>query len=214
TALRAAARELRGVGDPVAASAETGGRPPEGASVAEAPMEQPEATPAREAIAQDLAREPALAGAVRQMSVENWTLTNAQAAGMRGLLQRGPEHPMYWAAFVYYGAEVSLAGADIQDALPVGAASRGESSMASDDQRDDSQSNQPNADEISQSETSEALPIAVQRTEAYFSEAGEVCPRCGGPDYLPVIDANGRNLRQCVSCKEFYTLDGGAEVGQ
>jgi CHAT domain-containing protein len=213
-ALRAAARELRGVGDAVATSAETGARPPELASAAEAPMAQPAATPARVAIARDMAQEPALAGVARQMSVENWAMTSAQAAGMRGLLQRGPEHPMYWAAFVYYGAEVSLAGVGAQDALPMEAASRGESNMASDDQRDDDQSNQPNADGISQPETSEALPIAVQRTEGYFSEAGEVCPRCSAEDYLPVRDASGRNLRQCASCGLLYTLDGGAEVDQ
>ncbi len=206
-ALRAAARELRGVSDTVAAPAESGAHLRPERSVEEAPTEQPEATPAREAIARDLAHEPALAGAARQMSVENWTLTSAQAAGMRSLLQRGPEHPMYWAAFVYYGAHVSLAGADTQDALPVGAASIGDSIMASNDQRDDDQSDQSNADEISQPETSEA-----QRTEGYFPNRREVCPRCGGEDYLPVLAADGRNLRQCLSCHRLYTLDGGAEV--
>ncbi len=218
-ALRAAARELRGVGDDVAAPAETGASLREVWSVEEVVPGQPHATPAREAIAQDLTRQPELAGATRQMSALDWMRTAAQTANMRDLLSRGPEHPMYWAAFVYYGAPVSLAGGDA-DALPAdvvvsqaataptaGAPATGGVSMANNDQRDDDKNGQQ-SDQGGEQDADDALPIAESRAASYFPAASEVCPRCHAEDYLPVRDARGRDLRQCASCGKLYAPNG------
>jgi CHAT domain-containing protein len=202
-ALRAAARELRGVGEAVAAPAETGASASEEWSAEEVVPEQPHATPAREAIAHDLRSLDAdLVSATREMSLPEWQAATAALADYRRRLieRRGVEHPMYWAAFVYYGASVSLASDDATPKSVVGATTRGGFNMASDDPRDDDQSDQSGKDE------DEALLFGEERTAGYYPTSnpslGEICPRCTGVDYRLVSGAPG--LRECLSCGKKY----------
>jgi len=48
------------------------------------------------------------------------------------------------------------------------------------------------------------LPASEERAPGYFPAASEVCPRCQAQDYLPVRDADGRDLRECLSCHLIY----------
>ena len=80
-------------------------------------------TPARKAVAEELAREPELVGATRQLDWLQQLQVESNVRDYRALLARiGVEHPMYWAAFVYYGVPVDLSGG--AGALPEGIAAR------------------------------------------------------------------------------------------
>lgn len=80
------------------------------------------------------------------------------------------------------------------------------------DQRDDPQRSLPSSDDERDGErdgaedADDALPIATTRAASYFPAASDVCPRCLGEDYLPVSDARGRDVRQCVSCGLRYAV--------
>ena len=54
------------------------------------------------------------------------------------------------------------------------------------------------------------IPTAESRAPGYFPAAAEVCPRCHAQDYIPVRDAQGRDLRHCVSCGLDYLPGQGA----